>query len=323
MSVASTSAPEAQPDLDASAPGDGRPPRPARQFQPRPASPGELVRLTAGTFVIILSVCLLGFAVWLAFGSRWYYDRAQFDTYESFRASLAQATAPTGPTNPANAKQLLGEGQPVAVLKIPEIGLNAVVFQGTTSQILESGPGHVRDSPMPGQPGASVIYGRRAAYGAPFAGLGSLAPDEEFTVTTGQGVATYEVLDIRRAGDPAPPALAAGQGRLVLATADGAPFDPSGVLWVDASLVSTPFQAPTMILTPGDLSPTEQPLATEPLAWVPVVLWGQALLILSGVIGYLWQSWGKWQAWIIAVPVLCYLGINVANEIARLLPNLM
>jgi sortase (surface protein transpeptidase) len=32
----------------------------------------------------------------------------------------------------------------VAVLDIPQIGLNAVVFEGTGGHVLEDGPGHLR-----------------------------------------------------------------------------------------------------------------------------------------------------------------------------------
>ena len=120
--------------------------------------------------------------------SRLYYDRVQHNDYANFRAELAQATAPTGPTDPANAKKLLAPGTPVAVLSIPEIGLNAVVLEGTSSEVMEGGPGHLRDTQMPGQAGYSEIYGRRAAYGGPFARLSSLNPGQIFTVTTGQGV---------------------------------------------------------------------------------------------------------------------------------------
>jgi sortase (surface protein transpeptidase) len=288
-----------------------------------------VARQVAGTSVIILAVSLLGFGLWLAFFSKLHYDRAQHTAYADFRSELALATAPTGPTDP-NAPPdpnkppvLLAPGSPVAVLAIPAIGLNAVVFQGTSPQVTQNGPGHLRDTPMPGQPGISVIMGRSTAFGGPFSKLATLAPGDAITTTTGQGVAKYTVLDLRRAGDPAPPPPDAGKARLILATADGQPFAPSGVLWVDADLTSTPFQEPPMILSPANLSSGENVLGTDSIAWVPIVLWGQFLLAASAVAGWLWRRWGTWQTWIVALPVLGYLGVNVANEVARLLPNMM
>jgi LPXTG-site transpeptidase (sortase) family protein len=280
-------------------------------------------RVVAGSTIIILAVTLLGFLVWIAFGSRLYYARAQHDAYANFRYELANATAPTGPTDPYDAAKLLAAGTPVAVLSIPKLQLRAVVFQGTTGTVLEQGPGHLRDTQMPGQPGISVIFGRRAAYGAPFAGLGTLNTGDKISILTGQGTAAYQVLDIRHAGDPLPSAPQQGEGRLILVTADGAPFAPSDVIRVDCALVSKAFDAPTMILSAANLGADENILGADPLAWVPIVLWGQCLLAAVAAAGWLWQRWGKWQTWIVAFPVVGYFAICVANEVTRLLPNLM
>ncbi len=276
----------------------------------------------------ILAISLIGFAVWFAFLSRLYYDRAQHDSYANFRNSLALATAPVGPTQedfsqPDLPPHLLAPGTPVAILKIPEIGLNVVVFEGTSGQVLESGPGHLRDSPLPGQVGTSLILGRRTGYGGPFSQLPSLRAGETFTVTTGQGVSTYRILDVRHPGDPTPVPLTAGQGRLILATADGPPLMPTGVLRVDADLVSKPLATPAMVLSAASLGPDEQALGTDSLAWLPLVLWGQGLLIAAGVLSWCKQRWGRWQTWIVAVPVLGFLGLSIADQVSRLLPNIM
>ena len=45
---------------------------------------------------------------------------------------------------------------------------NLVVVEGTTSQSLVHGPGHISDTPLPGQTGNPVILGRSVTYGAPF-----------------------------------------------------------------------------------------------------------------------------------------------------------
>jgi sortase A len=271
---------------------------------------------------LILGAVLVGLATWLGAGSRLYYDRAQHDDLASFQAELAQATAPTGPTNPANPKQLLTPGTPVAVLRIPEIGLNAVVLEGTSSEVMEGGPGHLRDTALPGQPGVSVIMGRQAAYGGPFSRISNLSPGAIFTVTTQEGVSRYRVLDVRRPGDPAP-AAPSGAGRLILVTADGYPFVPTGVLDVDASLISAPKAAAAMVLSASDVSPSEQALGIDTAARVPMVAWGEALVLAGVGLSWLGSRWGRWQTRIVAVPVLVYLGAAVADQVVRLLPNLM
>jgi hypothetical protein len=260
--------------------------------------------------------------MWITFASHLYYDRVQHDAYASFRAQLAQAIAPTGPTDPNNAKRLLAPGSPVAVLTIPEIGLHAVVLEGTSGAVLERGPGHLRDTQLPGQAGLSEVMGRRATYGGPFARLSSLSPGQIFSVTTGQGVFRYRVIDVRRAGDPVP-RFTASQGWLILATADGPAFAPSGVLRVDANLISKPQPAPTMVVSGADIGPSELAMGTDSLAWVPLVLWGQGLVLMAMGLSWLAAHWSRWQTWLVAVPVLGYFGLAVADEVTRLLPNLM
>jgi len=271
---------------------------------------------------LTLAVSLLGFAVWITFVSHLYYDRVQHDAYATYRAELAQAIAPTGPTDPNNSKKLLAQGSPVAVLTIPEIGLNAVVLEGTSGSVLEGGPGHLRDTQLPGQIGFSEIMGRRAAYGGPFARLANLSPGQLFSVTTGQGVFRYRVIDRRSAGDPVP-RFTSHQGWLVLATAAGPAYAPTGVIRVDANLISKPQPTPTMVISSTEIGPGELALGTDSLAWVPLVLWGQALVLVAIGLSWLATRWGRWQTWVVALPVLSYLGLAVADQVTRLLPNLM
>jgi len=288
-----------------------------------------LARQAVGSTLMILAGCALGFVVWVALFSKLHYDHAQDGAYDALRSELAQGTAPNGPTHVINPNlvgspsELVPFGSPVAVLTIPQIGLHAVVLQGTTSSVLEDGPGHLRDTAMPGQVGISVIMGRRAAYGGPFSKLSSLAPGDTFTVVTGQTVGQFTVLDLRRGGDPSPPPPAADQSRLILVTADGAPFAPSGLLYVDADLTSKPQPAPAMVLSPGDLSPSENAMGTEPQAWLPIVLWGQLLLLVTLGLSWLRFAWGRWQTWLVAVPVIGFIVLSVADEVTRLLPNVM
>jgi hypothetical protein len=266
-------------------------------------------------------VTLLGFAAWLVFFSRLDYDRVQYNDYANFRTELAQATAPTGPTQPSNAKAALTLGTPVAVLRIPEIGLNAVVLEGTTGAVLEGGPGHLRDTPLPGQGGISEVFGRRAAYGGVFSRISTLRPGDTFTVTTGLGLVRYRVVDIRRAGDPVPSFT--GPGWLVLTTADGPPYAPTGVLRVDAELVSKAQPTSSPLISPANLPADELVMGTNPVAWAWLVLWGVPLALAATAVGWLSQRWGRWQAWIVAAPVLGYLGLAVAEQVTQLLPNLM
>jgi hypothetical protein len=189
--------------------------------------------------------------------------------------------------------------------------------------VLENGPGHLRDTPLPGQEGTSVVMGRHAAYGGTFARLSSLNPGAAITVVTGQAVSMYRVLDLRRAGYPTPPPLSAGQGRLVLVTAVGAPFTPSGVLYVDAALTTKAQTTPAQVLTPSQLPASENAMGIDPQAWLMIVLWGQVLLLATIALSWVSTVWGRWQTWAVAFPVLIFITLPLSDQITRLLPNLM
>lgn len=296
--------------------------RPHLIAPPRPAAPPPTTgAMIARSFAVTISVSLLMFGAYLLIFSGFKHARSQHLAYADFRKELALGTAPTGPTDPANPSKLLPLGSAMAVLDIPAIKLHEVVFEGTTSSVLSNGPGHLRDSVFPGQAGTSVIYGRNTAYGGPFGNLTLLQKEDVITVTTGQGVQRYSVLDLRRAGDLAPQPLKAGQGRLTLATADGPPLVASGVVRIDAELTSDVAPTPSQ-LTPADLYSSEAALATDPSAWVPLVFWGQALFIGAMFIALLRRQWGRWQVWVVAVPVLAFFAFGVADAATRLLPNL-
>lgn len=219
--------------------------------------------------------------------------------------------------------KLLRTGAPVALLRIPALDLREVVAEGTTSQVLMSGPGHRRDTPLPGQAGTVVIMGRQWAYGSPFNHLHDLPNGTRFELTTAQGKSVYEVTGIRRAGDelPAPPGR--GQGRLTLITATGGPYTPSGVLRVDARLITPAQPHPPRDLRSGWIAASEQALAGDAGAWLAVFLWTQGLLVVALVTVVAYRVWGRWQTWICAGPLLAALGLADSRAITALLPNLL
>jgi sortase (surface protein transpeptidase) len=275
------------------------------------------------TAITLLSVALLAFAVYIGFLGRLHHDREQLTAYANFRKDLANAIAPTGQGQPTDPKKLLALGTPVAVLEIPKLGVHEVVFEGSTGAVLEKGPGHVRTTPLPGQAGVSEIMGRANLYGGPFNGLYTLLPDDTFTVTTGQGVHKYRVIDVRHSGLPQPQPAAKGEGRLVLATAYGGPFVPDDVLRVDAELTSPVQPSPRKLISASELPHAEQALAIDGGAWFPMVFIGEALVIAVALVSLARAFWGNWQAWIVAIPLVAFFGLATADQAARLLPNLM
>ncbi|MGB8961228.1 MAG: class E sortase [Pseudonocardiaceae bacterium] len=282
----------------------------------------------------IVAVLALSFLLELTVLGNLRSDRDQARLAALFRAELAQPgfgvpLAPVGPFDEAG--KLLAPGAPVALLEIPRLALREVVGEGTSSGTLMSGPGHRRDTPLPGQSGTSVIAGRRATYGEPFGSIDQLHPGDAIMVTTGQGKQAFTVLEVRHAGDQLPPPLTSGQGRLTLVTtqvpATGLPLlplalQPTGVLFVDAALTSATQPRPPQ-LSSQVLLPAEALMAGDSSALLDVVGW--AVLLVAAGVATVWVRFrtGWWQAWVISLPVLITLGLTAADEIAALLPNLL
>lgn len=289
-----------------------------RAAVPRP-SDRALLRLSGATLTLV-GILLLGFVVQVVGVSELSEARAQSLLYQDLRVELANATAPVSQVDAHNRLYTLGTA--VAVLSAPAIGLHQVVVEGTSSGTLLAGPGHRRDTPLPGQSGSSVILGRQSAYGAPFGDISRLAAGDVITATTGQGVSRYTVDDVRFAGDTQPPALTGKQGRLTLVSAVGLPYLPYGVVRVDATLTGTAFVTPNPVLLVGSLTDSEGTLASDPSGWLPLtfLLEGAvAALVLFTIAN---RRWGRWHTWIVAIPVSLLLGAGIGEQVIVLLPNL-
>ncbi len=92
-------------------------------------------------------------------------------------------------------KPVLGEG--MALLKIPKIGVDAVVVEGVEVEDLKKGPGHYPDTALPGQLGNLVISGHRTTYGAPFYRLDELKEGDEIVVFDANGPYSYRVTETK------------------------------------------------------------------------------------------------------------------------------
>ena len=294
-----------------------------------PDAPSPNVAL-AITSLTILAAILLSFLAQVTVLGTLKHNRDQQVAYDDLRLSLAEGTTPVGPVETtdldANGTAIRGPipvRSPLAQMSIPAIGVKEIVLEGTSSSVLRSGIGHRRDTVLPGQAGTSILMGRRLVYGAPFGSLGDLNEGDPITVLTGQGTAQFLVVAVRRAGDIQPNALPAGGSRITLVTSAGSRFAPDGVLIVDADMTTAAFPAATPPFSSRTLPREEGPMATEPGALKGAVGWG--LLLTAGAIGVTWLRirWGRWQGWLVGVPVLALLGTATADHAMRLLPNLL
>ena len=94
-----------------------------------------------------------------------------------------------------------GEGDAVARIEIPRLGLEAVVVNGTGQGDLRRGPGRHLETFMPGERQLVYIAGHRTTYGAPFSDIDKLKNGDSISVELPYGSVEYRVTDHRVVDD--------------------------------------------------------------------------------------------------------------------------
>lgn len=99
--------------------------------------------------------------------------------------------------SPALARQYraasLAVGDALTRIRIPKLGVDVVVVEGTSASALRAGAGHYPATPLPCDVGNVGIAGHRTTYGKPFANLDRLTVGDAIILETPIGRCTYEV----------------------------------------------------------------------------------------------------------------------------------
>lgn len=278
----------------------------------RPANTSLGFWLLIGVAVLSLW-CVLFAAVLTPLQEAW----SQRSLRSALRADIADGSAATGGR--------IDVGTPVALLQMPDIGVrDLVVVEGTSAGDLEDGPGHRRDTPLPGQVGVSVLMGRSVLFGAPFADIVDLDAGSEITVTTGEGTFRYRVEGVRRPGDAVPEPIVAPAGRLTLITSEpvGKGLGASRrTVYVDARLLDA--ARPASAARPAFVRENETSMQGDQHALGGLALWLGALILALVVAAFAYPRWGRRRTALVGVPVAIVLLWFAAAAAARLVPNLM
>jgi sortase A len=283
-----------------------RPDRPRRKIAPHRIGG---VRGWVGSVLIAWAAVLIGFVLFVAFLSAFSESRAQSGLQRHFATLLTDARAPVGGT--------ISTGTPVARLDIPAIGLHQIVVEGAGADQLRKGPGHVSISPLPGQPGNSVIAAHALAYGGPFGSIGSLRPGDIVRVLTGEGQSTYRVADKLT--------VPASNTKLFQATRDNRlTLVTSADLWgssrtvVTARLIGKVQPAPAG--KPTVLRPSQAGLAGGGGAGPALALWLEILLVVAVATVVAYRRLPHWSAYVITTPIVLAGIWLVYTTLGRLLP---
>jgi sortase A len=215
------------------------------------------------------------------------------------------------------------DGEAIARMVIPKIGIDKIVVEGVSRSDLKKGPGHYPTTPLPGQPGNAAIAGHRTTYGQPFHRVDELAPGDEIIVTTLQGTFRYEVSGT----EIVPPSAVEviddqGDDRLTL-TSCHPKYSARQRIIVSALLMDEPATAPSTPPreeAPEDLADEDVedededeqagvPADLENLDGVdertagPAVRWGLVTAAIWLAFFALSRLWRRWPAYLLGAPV--------------------
>ncbi len=268
-----------------------------------------------GKVLIGAGVILLLFVVYQVWGTSLQEAHTQTALRHTFvkeakgnqlEKALSQATAldklPTGPPLVAATTAAPAEGNPVADMRIPKIGINQIVVEGTNTPDLRKGPGHYTGTPIPGQAGNSAVAGHRTTYGHPFYNLDSVSIGDPIVLTTLQGVFVYDATKSQVVSPDDNSALRNGSDNTITLTTCNPRFSATSRLVVTGTLMHSKLFSGVAKAAPKPATkakPQSGDLAGNSDGQVlTAVLWGIAWLAVLSVVLYLAYRFRR-RRWVI------------------------
>ena len=145
---------------------------------------GMDLRTAVSLGCIALGACLLAYVSW-NYASMYVEQRELAREWQ--RQQQAALMHPVSDKTPSP-KVSWDDG--LTRLTVPKIGLDAIVVEGTNYHDLKLGPGHLKDTPAPGDEGNSVISGHRDTF---FRHIHELDKGDEVLVQRGGRTYRYAV----------------------------------------------------------------------------------------------------------------------------------
>jgi len=144
-----------------------------------------------GLLCLMGAAFFAGYVAWLLWGTGLQTQRAQDALRPAIEGQIANPRPPSEGPKPGSP---VIPGSAYGVIRIPRIGLDMVVVQGTDYTSLKSGPGHYVDTADPWDGTGRVgIAGHRTTYLHPFFNLDQVRPGDTIQLLTGFGTYTYAV----------------------------------------------------------------------------------------------------------------------------------
>jgi sortase A len=240
-------------------------------------------------------------------------------------AASAQNTVPTGPPVTAPHTQAPPEGSPVGEIRIPAIGLNQVLVEGTGTDDLRQGPGHYVNTPLPGQGGNAAIAGHRTTYGHPFYNLDGVKPGDPIVVTTLQGVFVYDTFKQVVVSPSDTTVIDNVFANYLTLTTCNPRFSASSRLVVVAKLAhSELFKSSGLrtVSTPHSAPKAENLAGDSGVSVSASFIWGFFVVLVGGLVLYLGHRFRRyrWPVWVVGTLGVLVLLYAFFGAVSPLLP---
>ncbi|MDZ7674942.1 MAG: class E sortase [Acidimicrobiales bacterium] len=299
-----------------------------------------------GRLLIWTGVIILLFVAYQLWGTNLAEARAQNDLESDFETLLEsdRTTSSTPPpettSDPTTTTTTITttlpelppieQGEPLARLEMPAIGVDKIVVEGTSRDDLRKGPGHYPETPAPGQSGNAAIAGHRTTYGAPFHRVDELAEGDEIVVTTPQGEFTYEVMG-QEIVSPTDVGVLEDKGddRLTL-TSCHPKYSARERIIITASLAEDEEPAAPTTRPPREGSTDETIETVETIETIdgaeqgsltPVIIFGLIALAIWLVFYALSRKWRRWPSYLLGVVPFGLALFVWFGAVADLLPS--
>jgi sortase A len=126
------------------------------------------------------------------------------DDVTALEESFPEAEGPTPAALRRDAQRLArklasqaGQGEGIGRIRIPAIGIDYALIEGTDPASLEKGPGHYSGTVLPGGGSTVGVAGHRTTYLAPFRKIDELADGDEVIVEMPYATLVYTVDEAR------------------------------------------------------------------------------------------------------------------------------
>jgi sortase A len=298
--------------------------------------------------LVTVGLLILLFVAYQLWGTGIFTARAQSDLKRQFESQLRDnpvvestttssaprsTTSIKAPTTTAPLPKVLPvvkEGDGIGRIRIPRIGVDLIIVQGTARADLHKGPGHYPATPFPGQLGNAAIAGHRTTNGKPFYNLNELQPGDDIFITMRYGNYTYRVTqqlvvspkDIAVVG-PTPDA------QLTLTTCNPR-YSARQRLVIHSRLVvkrSSPARAtvPLRVVKPtakpdSTESSLQESLSGDTSSRVPTTIWGVITLLIGALWWWVYRRWRHPLTWLVGVVPFVAVLFGFYVYLERLLP---